>query len=104
MHRVLREALPLQRRMNQVHRAQRVLLDDQPAGKDDREYEALISTIKDLTIKMIEAAGDPPRELVFSIRNMQNTMYMLGFACCHIVAKPDEKQELLAIDDVKNRA
>ena len=80
------------------------LLDDQPAGKDDREYEALISTIKDLTIKMIEAAGDPPRELVFSIRNMQNTMYMLGFACCHIVANPDEKQELLAIDDVKNRA
>ena len=80
------------------------LLDDQPASKDDREYEALISTIKDLTIKMIEAAGDPPRELVFSIRNMQNTMYMLGFACCHIVAKPDEKQELLAIDDVKNRA
>ena len=80
------------------------LLDDQPAGKDDREYEALISTIKDLTIKMIEAAGDPPRELVVSIRNMQNTMYMLGFACCHIVAKPDEKQELLAIDDVKNRA
>ena len=74
------------------------------AGKDDREYEALISTIKDLTIKMIEAAGDPPRELVFSIRNMQNTMYMLGFACCHIVANPDEKQELLAIDDVKNRA
>ena len=80
------------------------LLDDQPAGKDDREYEALISTIKDLTIKMIEAASDPPRELVFSIRNMQNTMYMLGFACCHIVANPDEKQELLAIDDVKNRA
>ena len=80
------------------------LLDDQPAGKDDREYEALISTIKDLTIKMIEAAGDPPRELVFSIRNMQNTMYMLGFACCHIVANPDEKQELLAIDDVKIRA
>ena len=80
------------------------LLDDQPAGKDDREYEALISTIKDLTIKMIEAAGDPPHELVFSIRNMQNTMYMLGFACCHIVANPDEKQELLAIGDVKNRA
>ncbi len=80
------------------------VLDDQPASKDDREYEALISTIKDLTIKMIEAAGDPPRELVFSIRNMQNTMFMLGFACCHIVAKPDEKQELLAIDDVKNRA
>ena len=53
---------------------------------------------------MIEAAGDPPRELVFSIRNMQNTMYMLGFACCHIVANPDEKQELLAIGDVKNRA
>lgn len=80
------------------------LLDDQPAGKDDREFEALISTIKDLTIKMLETAGDPPRDLIYSIRNMQNTTYLLGFACCNIVANPDEKQELLAIDDMKNRA
>ena len=80
------------------------LLDDQPAGKDDREFEALISTIKDLTIKMLEMAGDPPRDLIYSIRNMQNTTYLLGFACCNIVANPDEKQELLAIDDMKNRA
>ena len=80
------------------------LLDDQPAGKDDREFEALISTIKDLTIKMLETAGDPPRDLIYSIRNMQNTTYLLGFACCNIVANPDEKQKLLAIDDMKNRA
>ena len=80
------------------------LLDDHPAGKDDREFEALISTIKDLTIKMLETAGDPPRDLIYSIRNMQNTTYLLGFACCNIVANPDEKQELLAIDDMKNRA
>ena len=29
MRRILRQTLPLQRRMNQVHRTQRVLLDDQ---------------------------------------------------------------------------
>ena len=80
------------------------LLEDVPAGKDDREFEALISTIKDLTIKMLTTVGEPPRDLLFSIRNMQNTMYLLGFACCHIVANPGEKQELLAIDDMKNRA
>lgn len=73
-------------------------------GKSDREFEALISTIKDLTIKMLHAISDPPRDLVFSIRNNQNVIYLINFSCCNILTSASEKQELLSVGDLKDRA
>ena len=37
------------------------VLEDTKPDKTDREFEALISTIKDLTIKMLGAVAEPPR-------------------------------------------
>lgn len=45
------------------------VLEDTKPDKTDREFEALISTIKDLTIKMLGAVAEPPRDLIFSIKN-----------------------------------
>lgn len=36
------------------------VLEDTKPDKTDREFEALISTIKDLTIKMLGAVAEPP--------------------------------------------
>ncbi|MDR0836157.1 MAG: endopeptidase La [Tannerella sp.] len=74
-----------------------------PTKKPDKEYEALSSSIKDLTVKMLSAIFDPPRDLIFSIRNNQNIMYLINFACCNIVPNPVERQELLNISDLKER-
>ena len=41
------------------------LLEDIMPDKSDREFEALVSTIKDLTIKMLGAVSQPPRDLIF---------------------------------------
>jgi ATP-dependent Lon protease len=71
--------------------------------KPDKEYEALFSSIKDLTIKILSATFDPPRDLIFSIRNNQNILYLINFSCCNIVPNPLERQELLNIDDLKER-
>lgn len=80
------------------------LLEDKMPRKNDREFEALTSTIKDLTIKMLTAAGEPPKDLIFSIRNNQNFQYLINFACCNILADASEKQELLSIGNLKDRA
>jgi len=48
------------------------LMDDNLPRKTDREFEALVSTIKDLIIKMLIASEDPPRELIFSVRKNKN--------------------------------
>lgn len=80
------------------------LLDDKMPDKSDREFEALISTIKDLTIKMLGALNEPPRDLIFSIRNNKNVLYLVNFSSSNIPSGAAEKQELLQMGELKNRA
>jgi len=80
------------------------LMEDKFPRKNDREFEALVSTIKDLTLKMLIASGEPPKDLIFSIRNNQNLLYLINFACCNLISQSTERQELLEINDLKDRA
>ena len=80
------------------------LLEDRMPDKTDREFEALISTIKDLTIKMLGSMSEPPRDLIFSIKNNKNVLYLVNFSCSNIPSGASEKQELLLIGDLKDRA
>ena len=80
------------------------VLEDTKPDKTDREFEALISTIKDLTIKMLGAVADPPRDLIFSIKNNKNVLYVVNFSCSTIPSGSAEKQQLLLIGDLKERA
>lgn len=80
------------------------LVEDKIPDKKDREFEAMISTIKDLTIKMLMAINDPPRDLIFSIKNNKNIIYLINFSCSNIPSGAAEKQELLQIGDLRARA
>lgn len=80
------------------------VLEDTKPDKTDREFEALISTIKDLTIKMLGAVAEPPRDLIFSIKNNKNVLYVVNFSCSNIPSGSTEKQQLLLIGDLKERA
>lgn len=80
------------------------LLEDSIPDKTDREFEALISTIKDLTIKMLGAMSGPPWDLIFSIKNNKNVLYLVNFSSSNIPNGAAEKQELLLISDLKERA
>ncbi|MDR2681195.1 MAG: endopeptidase La [Tannerella sp.] len=80
------------------------VLNDTRPKKQDGELDALASTIKDLTIKILTSTMDPPRDLIFSIRNNQNILYLINFASCNIISDAAVKQELLAINDLKDRA
>jgi ATP-dependent Lon protease len=80
------------------------VMENRLPRKNDREFEALVSAIRDLTEKILTASGDPPRDLVLSIRNTQNALYLINFSCCNLLSQPTEKQELLSIDNLKERA
>ena len=80
------------------------MLEDTRPKKADREFEALASTIKDLTVKMLSSTMEPPRDLIFSIRNNQNILYLINFSSCNVVVDASVKQELLSINDLKDRA
>lgn len=80
------------------------LLEDVFPDKTDREYEALVSTVKDLTIKTMSAMANPPRDLIFSIKNNKNLQYQINFSASNIPSGASEKQMLLQIDNLKERA
>lgn len=81
------------------------LLEDVLPEKSDREFSALLSNVKDLTIKMLRASNEPiVQELVFSIRNNRNALYLINFSCANLMTSAAEKQQLLLINDLKGRA
>ena len=85
-------------------RAQVVLLEDEMPEKKDKEYEALILSIKELTLKMLRTIGDQAKEMAFAVNNIDNAVYLTNFVCCNSPLEPAEKQEMLSIDNLKVRA
>ena len=77
--------------------------DEFPKPKDE-EFRALVSTIKDLSVKMLMVAHEYSRELVFSIKNNKNVIFLVNFSCSNLATTAVEKQELLLIDSLKERA
>jgi ATP-dependent Lon protease len=80
------------------------VLENATLHENNREFEALVSAIRDLTVKILMTFSDSPRDLIFSIRNNRNSFYLINFSCCNLLNQSAEKQELLAIDDLKERA
>jgi ATP-dependent Lon protease len=81
------------------------ILEEELPRKNDREFEALVSTIKELTVKMLAAfVAELPRDLVFSIKNNKNALYVINFSCSNIPVSAAEKQELLLIHNLRERA
>jgi ATP-dependent Lon protease len=48
--------------------------------------------------------ANPPRDLIFSIKNNKNLQYLINFSCCNIPSGAAEKQQLLQIGNLKERA
>ena len=80
------------------------LLEDKMPKVQDKEFKALIAANKDLMLKMLMTAAEPQREIVFSLKNNRNAMYVVNFGCANLVPDNAERQLLLEIDDVKSRA
>ena len=70
---------------------------------NDKEYEAIISSLKDLTLKIIKLSNNIPSEASFAIRNIENAYFLINFICSSSDLKLNEKQQLLEINDLKER-
>lgn len=80
------------------------LLEEKMPKSNDKEFEALISAIKDMTFNILKTLGEPSRELMFVLRNIENSHYLINFLCSNIPLNTQQKQDLLNIDSVKQRA
>lgn len=85
-------------------KAKYTIKDAIPAAEDDKEYLVLLESIRDLTIHMLRMYGDPPKELIMKINESSKSPLLVNYCCTNLPVPASEKQELLNIDDDKNRA
>ncbi len=84
-------------------RANVSLLNEVMPEANDKEFEALVSALKDLTFEILKTLGDQSKELIFAIRNIDNPQYLVNFLGANIPLSAQQKQELLEIDEIKMR-
>jgi len=79
------------------------LQEVKPAGKDE-EFEALVSSVKDLALQIIKESPNIPNEASIAIKNIKNSSFAINFVSSNMNIGLTEKQALLEEVDLKKRA
>ena len=79
------------------------LKEVKPEVKDD-EFSALVSSVKDLSLKIIDASPNIPSEAAIAIKNIKNSSFVINFVSSNMNIGLSEKQLLLEEIDLKKRA
>ena len=79
------------------------LLEEDVPGKDDKEFQALVETCKDLTMRYIKSSDVMHQDSSFAIKNINNSMFLVNFICSNLPFKKDEKMDLLSINSLRER-
>ena len=70
----------------------------------DKEFSALVSSVKDLSLRIIEESPNIPSEAAIAIKNIKNTSFVINFVSSNMNIGLPEKQSLLEEVDLKKRA
>jgi len=81
-----------------------VELKEKAPAKNDSEFKAIIDSIKDIALKIIRENPNLPTEASFAIKNIQSDSFLVNFVSSNLNLEIKEKQEILEIDNLKNRA
>ena len=72
--------------------------------KGDSEFLAIIESIKELALDIIKDSPNIPSEASFAIRNIESSSFLINFVCSNLNVPVSDKQKLLEITDLKERA
>ncbi len=71
---------------------------------EDKDFEALISNIKDLASQIIQLSPNMPAEASVILKNIESPSFLINFVSSNLNSELNEKQELLETDDLGERA
>lgn len=71
---------------------------------DNKEFSAIIDSIKDLALQIIKESPNIPTEATFAIKNIESNSFLVNFVSSNMNLLVKEKQELLEINDLQARA
>lgn len=72
--------------------------------KDDQEFIAVVSSLKDLALQIVKHSPNIPSEAGFALRNIESPSFLINFISSNMNAPVAEKQKMLEVLDLKERA
>lgn len=85
-------------------RASIELCEEPKAPKKDKEYVAMIQSMKELSLKIIKESPNIPTEAQFAIKNIESSTFLINFISSNMNADVATKQKMLEELDLKKRA
>lgn len=71
---------------------------------NDKEFSAIIDSIKDLAYKIVRDNPNIPSEANFAIKNIQSNSFLINFVSSNLNLSVEEKQQLLETNSLHERA
>jgi len=71
---------------------------------NDEEFSALVSSVKELSLKIIDLSPNIPSEAAIAIKNIKNSSFIINFVSSNMNISLSDKQLLLEEIDLKKRA
>lgn len=77
---------------------------DIKSAKKDKEFLALVDSLKDMSLQIIKFSPNIPSDAAFAIKNIEAPSFLINFIASNMNLGVKEKQLMLEIDDLKERA
>ncbi|WP_282135803.1 endopeptidase La [Seonamhaeicola maritimus] len=79
-------------------------LSEAKPAVNNKEFSAIIDSIKDLALEIIKESPNIPSEASFAIKNIESNSFLINFVSSNMNLSVAEKQKLLEMNDLKQRA
>lgn len=69
----------------------------------DEDYALMLANVRELALEIIKESPSIPSEASFAVRNIESDAFLVNFISANMNADVQAKQELLEIDDIRER-
>ena len=67
--------------------------DEKPTTRD-QEFEAIVGSLKDLSLRIIKLSSNIPPEASFAVKNIESSSFLINFICSNSDVNLKDKQKL----------
>ena len=79
-------------------------VEDIPNSSENKEFAAVVDSIRDLALQIIQENPNIPSEASFAIKNINSNSFLINFVSSNMNLSVSDKQEILSLTSLKERA
>jgi ATP-dependent Lon protease len=73
-------------------------------AKNDKEFGAIVDSLKEISLQIIKQSPNIPSEAGFAIKNIESPSFLINFISSNMNAEVAQKQTMLEVANLKQRA